>query len=598
MRINKLQTLDFQGLSGKREFTFDKVTVLCQANQSGKSSLLNAIKYGLTGQEPEGELVFSGRPKAAVGMELEDGTQIIRQKQAGGTSSAYLSRHKTTKKLLDQAITDASGVPTDAMKIVSSEEVLRTTSPQKLMDIMLGYTADQLDIPTVASFIPDVTEEMKDELKKRLPDELFGINTIHAFAKKLNEDRLELKRAINDRNAAVKAFREVPKPAKTKDELVADEQKALASVAESAAYKEKLVAYNKAKVDIENQKKKTEEYQTLIKDIKAENRPDSEREALEKGVKDDRELLDSVKKSFSTFEKTAADTTKILNNINTTLCPLSDKLVCTTDKTKVTDELKEILKTAEEGMKTNEETIDTLSKKIAESEKKVREFDSEREAYKRKEFLITELEKLKAQVIELPEAPKKPEMENANEMLKLIRKDLQTWDNYERADRIEKNVNAAMPKLEMFEYLTKAFGDKGPVMERIVERYMTAFEEACNEKAAKLGLNGMRVKFVAKSGVKAYIDTKGTGIYLGYESLSGGEKAVYIYLMLDMLNALSGLRILILDELSVLDKETFDALLSLIMEHKDDYDQIFLAMVNHEDTVETIAKYGIEPYKL
>ena len=103
----------------------------------------------------------------------------------------------------------------------------------------------------------------------------------------------------------------------------------------------------------------------------------------------------------------------------------------------------------------------------------------------------------------------------------------------------------------------------------------------------------MKVKFVTDNGVHVFVDVNGDDTFLDYDSLSEGEKALYIYLMLDLLNTLSGFGVLIIDELSVLDNETFSSLLDIIIEHQDDYDQIFIAMVNHDDTIQIIKDKGL-----
>ena len=78
------------------------------------------------------------------------------------------------------------------------------------------------------------------------------------------------------------------------------------------------------------------------------------------------------------------------------------------------------------------------------------------------------------------------------------------------------------------------------------------------------------------------------GVALPYASLSGGEKAYMIYVIMDMLNQLVGTNILFLDELSVIDNECFETLLDIILSHKEDYDHILIAAVDHEDTLKAV----------
>ena len=71
-----------------------------------------------------------------------------------------------------------------------------------------------------------------------------------------------------------------------------------------------------------------------------------------------------------------------------------------------------------------------------------------------------------------------------------------------------------------------------------------------------------------------------------------------MYILMTMLNQLTGSRLLIMDELSVLDADNFDILLNLLSTDEESYDQAFIAVVDHNDTIDSIKKYGITPLKV
>ena len=94
------------------------------------------------------------------------------------------------------------------------------------------------------------------------------------------------------------------------------------------------------------------------------------------------------------------------------------------------------------------------------------------------------------------------------------------------------------------------------------------------------------------------MDSKGTGQFINFRSLSGGEKAAVAFLLMLMFASISGARIVILDELSILDESVLDALLTILKEHEDEYDMAVLACVDHMDTRELLKKYGLKIMKI
>ena len=89
------------------------------------------------------------------------------------------------------------------------------------------------------------------------------------------------------------------------------------------------------------------------------------------------------------------------------------------------------------------------------------------------------------------------------------------------------------------------------------------------------------------------VDVDGTNQYISFDSLSGGEKACVTFVLLSMLSQLSGYNILIMDELSVLDKEIFEKLIKLIKSNENEFDMCMIACVNHSDIVELLNEEGI-----
>ena len=80
-----------------------------------------------------------------------------------------------------------------------------------------------------------------------------------------------------------------------------------------------------------------------------------------------------------------------------------------------------------------------------------------------------------------------------------------------------------------------------------------------------------------------------------FKNASSGEKACIMVSLVDMINAMTGNRILALDDIEKLDSEMLEAVLNLITQpaFSERYDNIILAGVEHKDTLDAIRKHGI-----
>ena len=57
MQIMKLELNNFKGYEGKRTFTFPKLGILLGKNGTGKTSVMDAIRYALTGDKGDGAII-------------------------------------------------------------------------------------------------------------------------------------------------------------------------------------------------------------------------------------------------------------------------------------------------------------------------------------------------------------------------------------------------------------------------------------------------------------------------------------------------------------------------------------------------------------
>ena len=113
---------------------------------------------------------------------------------------------------------------------------------------------------------------------------------------------------------------------------------------------------------------------------------------------------------------------------------------------------------------------------------------------------------------------------------------------------------------KVLEALTSAFSKKGTVLENSMQAYLRFFADEINKNAVKLGY---QISFLSESGLHVLIGRNGQKP-VDIAHCSVGDKAVAIFLILDMLNGFTGIRLLLFDEVEVLDNETWRKLLTLV----------------------------------
>lgn len=591
MKIKKLQTCNFQGLRGKKEYCFgeDTVYALCLNNGSGKTSFLNAIRYGLSGYK-QGSILSLGTSMSAVGLTFDDDVSVIRQEFADKSPKYYLNSGSVTKKMMEEKIVEETGVQGSVMKIVTSSEVLEKMSKQEFGELLLSFIPEQLSIETVFEYLGEMPEPVRNYLSVSLPDGDFGMDVIDEIYKNAFETRREVKKRIAASEAVV--HRPVPKTEKRAVDYL-KEQEALQEL------QKETIKRIKEKASFDKIRKYREEQEANLKGL----RVNLSRIALPKNVPDRKEVFDKlqweqekVSRSSSvlgTLKQNLTVLEKALDNIDKPVCPLSEKLVCTTDKSVVKKEISAAVYETRNAIKVQEINVETAMMAVKEYQRQLQAVDEMLVRVKEADSLKRQIDQIEKNLPELPPDPGEiPDADKLiDEMNRLIglQKAAEEYERYENALTAH---NALITQLNTMEYVVNAFSPKGTVRQHIAEYYVKTFEDECNRKAEELKA-GFRIRFENNSGINIKTDV-GDGYFRDYNSLSGGERIYVMFLVMDMLCNLTGLGILVFDEMSILDTDAFRSLLRLINENKDDYDMVFLSAAEHMDIRDSFTKHGIK----
>ena len=598
MKIEKLHTMDFMGIPGKKVWEFrDKVTVLSAPNGAGKTSIISALRYALTGLEPEGEMIHKGKTSAAVQIDTAKGSYCRIKKL--GKQSRYVMNGKTTSLgELTRALEEEMGVSVSNAKTITSSELLQGLDSRQFGELLLNYLPEMMDKETVISRVSNATPLMRKIMEDNLPGGDFGTKELDSFFAFLMEKRKGIKKEIMEEEAVIRLYGcDVPE-GENEENLRSRLDELNRQRDEAVVYSQKVSAYLQVRDAMEKNRAAIRQIEEELEKITAVRHSGDERQAVEELMLAARKAahaaLDAKKLDRANYNtlKDAVET------IRQPTCPLSKNILCTTDKSSVLGELKEAMKRACESFNRHDQECREATAKALEMEEKLKAIDSDNVAVDRREQLERQRKQILETTLSLPEKPEKgPDLAEISAKIDRTGITLRKFQDHKKVKESEEKIKVKKAELEALEALYSAFSPKGEVKKEITRLYLDEFSGPCNEKAGKI-FPGMSIRFVSEEGVSVQVDPKGTGQYVSFRSLSGGEKAAVAFLLMLMFASISGIGILILDELSIMDEGVLDALLAILKENGDEYDMAVLACVSHADTLELLKKHGLEVMKI
>lgn len=593
MEIKALHTRNFMGLTGDRKWVFPgKIGALCAPNGTGKTSMVSAMRYAISGLEPEDEMIHAGAQTAAAQIDTPKGSYMRIKKR--GKANAYKLDGKTASLGDLQRRLDAEcGCSAKNAKILTSSELLKNLDSRQFGDLLIQYLPEMMDKEAVIGKVKGATQFMKKFMSDNLPDGEFGPEALDTFFAFVTEERRRVKKEILQLETAVKLYGGVPETQETEAQLRGKLEMLQKRRDEAVVYEQNVQNYLNIKNTIERNQSALKEIDAEIAKINAVRHSDGERTAVEELMMTSRKAaqaaLDAKRQDRAYYNtlKEAVDT------IRQPYCPLSKNIHCTTDKTAVLDELKEAIRLACESFNKHNQEMETAKNKALETEKKLKAIDADNAAADRKEQLENERKRLSETTLTLPEKPAQgPDLAILNNEIEKVQKALQNMQNRQKAVQAAEEIKAKKILLTDLEHLHESFSPKGEVKEGITKFYLDEFSGPLNEKARQI-FPGMTIKFVSEDGVKILVDVKGIGTFVTLNALSGGEKTCVIFLLMLLFSSLSGLGIIIMDELSVLDAGTMDGFLTVLENNKDEYDLALIACVNHDDSQELLKCHNI-----
>lgn len=596
MKIKKIIANNFKSFKNL-EFEPKEVTyAIVGKNGAGKTTTQQIIRYALTGDLPD-DPIKTGEDQLSVHTLLDSGADFCRSKSNSSGSKITLNGKTVTGKKLQEYLESKTNIPLEGIRLSSSADLVENMKPEAFGEFIMRYTPEALDVDIIKSHIgvvdPAVTEMLEEYFPKK--GEKFGYGRVREIYDVIFKQRRDWKRELEERTARANSFKG-EKPLQTMAEVNSELEKILKKQGEIDGIILANKAYKAALESREAQEKGIAELERQISLIKATRPLQSQLDDIKKSQQKVNGEIISLTAGLKTMESNLDLFNETLANLSSTLCPLSERLRCTTDKSTLKEEFEESVKATQEGIAEQNKLIAAKQAEIDALNKREREYNDNALAYNKLITLSSQLEKRKKELIIVPAKPAEiPSDASALEAKKhdlyVMRDRIAAWIQHEK-DEDEATIFAV--KVKVASILVDLLRPNGPVATKIAEYYIDVFEEICNQ-TLKLINPEYSLRLVAENGVQIEAKTRPGMDYVPYKNASSGEKACIIFAIMDLISReLTKLNIMVLDDLDKLDKNTFESLISFIMEPEiqDLYDHIIICAVDHEDTVATLKKYS------
>lgn len=616
MKVNEIQIKNFKGIK-ELDHKFDNtITVISGRVGTGKSSFLQAFRYGLTNEIPY-NAVRTGELEANVSVTLEDETVVERILGKPTKRSTKIMGRRTGKG--GEVLEETTNVPNEIMKLVTASDTLAALKPDALGALFLDGSVEKKTLKDLMKIMAnsDIKEkrgvlhgyekeeedeedflpaDVKTELKALFGGGTFSLETISKAFEEEKKIRRENKAELKVSEVKAKEFTELVKPEYSESEITKKYEEIIVVEKNLANYKKEALAYNKALEAKKEYEKRLTELELSLSLNMAKEPKEADLEALMKAKKELNAEILSQTKIKGTLESNKTWFERTMDELDKPVCPISEKLVCKTDKSGFKTELKEEIHKIVMSISMVQDKVKDLKEALAETEAKILDYRKNKEAWERKKALLNELKRLQKNPVVVPEKPEKALLtKDYTEEKENLKKKLDFLREYKLAEEEYKRTNDLKRKVAVNDFIVKSLDPKGPVIQKFIDTFIDCLEDACNERAELLSL-GCEVKMISEDGLKVLFKMNEKKPFLPFSCLSAGERIFAALLMTDLVNSFSDSRILVLDNTDNLDAAAFRLLMDFVTnsEITELYDNILICCVEHADILDVVKDYDID----
>ena len=583
--ITTISIRNFKGIEDL-QLNAKKLNAIIGKCGSGKSSLLDAIRFALTGKAGK-EVIRKGCREASVVLRFSDNSTIERIRRTSENISKCNGK-SSTKRSLDEFLTARNMNPC-WIESLCSVDWFAGLSSKDLNNFFMTILPLRAKAETVVELVAQLDKDLTEKKEKYLMEEILKKQEIFSFNDLANgyntayTVRQELKRKYNEMLPRC-TFNETV-PAKTREDIEKELNNISQVEAAEKEYSKRLKEYASSKKQhdlaikrLDEMKKELDTYSSCKKPKEeTKTQAEADRKLFQVHIKRTNEYIGTINSTLDLLKRT-------LDNLDKPICPISEKLICTTDKSQLKEELLSLIQKNENALASNKEFLAKCEDQVRKRDDIISNYQKEVYRYEQKTTLENNISKFIVPEI-LPE-PQKVEKAHLEAKKKELLDLLSILSRYEKVQQNKKELAKIKDKYDLAQFAVKVLDSKIGIPTLILQRTLRFFEKKCNEKASLLR-EGFQIHFLSDNGITIQVSPGKGKPFVDMKEVSTGEFVCVAYILMTMIGEATKCHLFLIDNLDRLDTEYLNALLSLLEEDKK-IEQVFLGGVDHADVERTL----------
>lgn len=570
----------FCGIESK-SINVDKLFIMEENNGYGKSSMLKAVNFCLSGVYPDNPIYNNGSV-CQVDLTFDNITlsRVLKRTETGYINNVYINGTKCTQKVFEEWLSN-NLVPGKVCKVLCNPLSLSEISEEDLGELIINV----INKPICSEKIRELAGNMTDEQYKYLL-ELIGTSGLDKDSIDISDISTLYNTAYTQRqitNRQIKAYGvvQVPEPPVHTDTELQDKIYELSKKeAEQNIQRKNNEVYNNNVAKAKQINQKIADIETKLKQIGSNDYKGEDAATLTEKGRIISEKIIETEKQLSVFQTSKNSNLRLIAELDKTTCPLSDKIQCNANRADLKNSLAGECK----------ELDDKISDALKEREHLYKERDNNAEALKAANIwendeknrlsLMEMLNTLKSNIPDITNMPEPViEINYAEEKAKL-QEEMRLINTYNDMKKKSKEVADLKHKSDVYSELINLLNPKGEIKRKFWELIISPLEDGMNNIISRL--KNAKIKFDVSNGFKLLFSINDRE-FIKFNSLSGGEKIIATLSVYHVINKLYNNRLLLIDDLDRVDDETYTKTIDFINDIKNDYDAIICARVSHKD---------------